>query len=93
MRIAESRLTSQGQISVPADVRRKLGLAPGASISWEELDTGDIVVRRAAKLTIEQVRAQFAHLRPERPVSIEDMEGAVARHLAAKHRRRTKARK
>jgi len=35
-RSASSKLTAQGQISVPAEVRRKLGLAPGSVIEWEE---------------------------------------------------------
>lgn len=87
MRIAESRLTTQGQISVPAEVRKKLGVAPGGAISWEELDTGEIVVRRADKVSFEEVRARFAHLRPARPVSAAEMDAAVSRHLAAKHRR------
>ena len=43
---AQSKLTSQGQVSVPAAVRRQLGLAPGATIEWIE-EGGRIVVRRA----------------------------------------------
>ena len=43
---AQSKLTSQGQVSVPAAVRRQLGLSPGAMLEWVE--EGDrIVVRRA----------------------------------------------
>jgi AbrB family looped-hinge helix DNA binding protein len=93
MRIAQSRLTTQGQISVPAEVRRKLGVAPGGAISWEQLETGEIVVRRADKLTFDEVRARFAHLRPRRPVTPEQMDAAVAEHLAAKHHRSRKGRK
>jgi len=44
----QSKLTSQGQVSVPAAVRRSLGLGPGAVLEWIEED-GRIVVRRAAK--------------------------------------------
>lgn len=43
---AQSKLTSQGQVSVPAAVRRQLGLGPGATLEWVEED-GRIVVRRA----------------------------------------------
>jgi antitoxin PrlF len=91
MRLAVSRLTTQGQISMPAEVRKRLGVAPGASITWEELDNGDIVVRRADRLSFEEVRARFAHLRPGRPVPIEEMKAAVAKHVAAKHARSSKA--
>ena len=41
-----SKLTSQGQVSVPAAVRRQLGLGPGAILEWVEED-GRIIVRRA----------------------------------------------
>ena len=44
---AQSKLTSQGQVSVPAAVRRQLGLGPGATLEWVE-EGGRIVVRRAA---------------------------------------------
>ncbi len=46
MAIAHSKLTAQGQISVPMDVRRKLGISPGSVLEWEE-EGGKIVVRRA----------------------------------------------
>jgi AbrB family looped-hinge helix DNA binding protein len=39
MAIAHSRLTAQGQISVPAPVRRKLGVGPGSTL--ESLEEGE----------------------------------------------------
>src|SRR5690349_5426920 len=36
MALAYSKITAQGQISVPAEVRRKLGLGPGSVLEWEE---------------------------------------------------------
>ncbi len=42
----QSKLTSQGQVSVPAAVRRQLGLGPGATLEWVE-ENGRIIVRRA----------------------------------------------
>ncbi len=36
MRPIESKITSQGQVSVPAAIRRKLSLAPGSRIEWRE---------------------------------------------------------
>lgn len=44
---AQSKLTSQGQVSVPAAVRRRLGLGPGATLEWVEDAGGRVVVRRA----------------------------------------------
>ena len=50
MAIAQSRVTAQGQISVPAEMRRKLGVGPGSVLEWQ--DEGDrIVVRRVGRFT------------------------------------------
>jgi AbrB family looped-hinge helix DNA binding protein len=54
MVIAHSKLTAQGQISVPAEVRRKLGIGPGSILEWDE-DGEKIVVRRAGHYTSEDV--------------------------------------
>jgi antitoxin PrlF len=56
MPIAQSKLTAQGQISVPAEVRKKLGIGPGSVLEWEERDD-EIVVRRAGKHTSSEVHA------------------------------------
>ena len=50
MAIAQSRLTAQGQISVPAAVRRKLGVGPGSTLEWSE-EGETIVVRRVGRFT------------------------------------------
>ncbi len=86
MKVATSRITQQGQISVPVEVRRRLGLAPGSVIEWEaEGDT--IVVRRAGKYSSMDIhQAIFGDRRPK-PVSIEEMDAAVAAHLVEKHAR------
>ncbi|MGN6730352.1 MAG: AbrB/MazE/SpoVT family DNA-binding domain-containing protein, partial [Candidatus Binatia bacterium] len=36
MALAQSKVTAQGQISVPAEVRRKLGIGPGSVLEWDE---------------------------------------------------------
>jgi AbrB family looped-hinge helix DNA binding protein len=84
--IAHSKLTSQGQISVPAEVRRRLGLAPGSVIEWTEED-GRIVVRAAGKNSSEDIhKALFARGAPK-PVRVEDMKRAVAKAIRARHAR------
>ncbi len=52
MKLAQSRITAQGQVSVPAEVRRRLGLVPGSTIEWDEDGTA-VVVRRAGRHTSE----------------------------------------
>ena len=55
----QTKLTSQGQVSVPAPVRRFLGLTPGSTLEWAQ--TGDgMTVRRAARSgTLEVHEALF----------------------------------
>lgn len=48
MAIAKSKVTAQGQISVPAEVRKKLGIGPGSLLEWDE-ENDRIVVRRAGR--------------------------------------------
>lgn len=48
MPLAQSKVTAQGQISVPLEVRRRLGLGPGSVLEWAE-EGGKLVVRRAGK--------------------------------------------
>ena len=55
MAIAQSKLTAQGQISVPSEVRKKLGIGPGSVLEWDE--QGDqIIVRRASRYGWDDVR-------------------------------------
>jgi antitoxin PrlF len=85
--LAESKLTTQGQVSVPAEVRRRLGVVPGESLEWEERESGEIVVRRADRMTFAEIRKKFAHLRPARPATIPEMDEAVEKAVAQEHAR------
>jgi AbrB family looped-hinge helix DNA binding protein len=38
MSSATSKVTSQNQISIPAEVRRRFGIVPGTELVWEERD-------------------------------------------------------
>jgi antitoxin PrlF len=86
MALAYSKLTSQAQISVPAEVRRRLGIGPGAVLEWD-LEDGRIVVRRAGRYSSEDIhRAVFP--RPPKPKTVEEMKEGVRQHFKRKHARR-----
>jgi AbrB family looped-hinge helix DNA binding protein len=88
MAIAQSRLTAQGQISVPAEIRRKLGLAPGSVIEWDE-ESGSIVVRRAGGHTFDEIHRRLFPKGPASPaVTVEEMDEGIRRHMRKKHARR-----
>lgn len=83
---AYSKLTAQGQISVPAEVRRKLELAPGSVLEWHE-EGAHYVVRRATRHTSEDIHlALFA--KPPRPKPLSDLKAGIKRHVKRKHARR-----
>jgi AbrB family looped-hinge helix DNA binding protein len=86
MALALSTLTTQGQISVPAAVRRKLGLGPGSILEWH--DDGDrIVVRRAGRFTSADLhRAAFPEGPPQRQ-TLAALKQGVRRHVSRRHAR------
>jgi AbrB family looped-hinge helix DNA binding protein len=87
MALAHSKVTAQGQISVPADVRRKLGVGPGSVLEWEE--EGDrIVVRRSGRFTSEDIhRAVFAGRAPEAR-TVDEMKEGIRRRARERYARR-----
>jgi AbrB family looped-hinge helix DNA binding protein len=87
MPLAQSRLTAQGQVSVPAEVRKKLGVGPGSILEWEEKND-EVVVRRAGKHTSADVhQALFGAASPGRkgPASVKE---GIRGHMRRKHARR-----
>jgi len=86
MALASSKLTAQGQISVPAEVRRKLGLAPGSVLEWEE--QGDhVLVRRAGKYTSADVHAALFADKPSPSRTLSDLKEGVRDAIRRRHAR------
>lgn len=87
MAIAQSKVTAQGQISVPAEVRRKLGIGPGSVLEWDE-SGGQVVVRRAGRFTSEEIhRALFPDGAPE-PRGLDALKEGIRKHARTRHARR-----
>jgi AbrB family looped-hinge helix DNA binding protein len=86
MSVPQSKVTAQGQISVPSEIRRKLGIGPGSVLEWEQ--EGDrVIVRRAGRYSSEDIhRALFA--KPPRRRTLIELKTALARHVRDKHARR-----
>jgi antitoxin PrlF len=83
--IAHSKLTAQGQISVPAEIRRKLGIGPGSVLEWEE-EGEKIVVRRAGRYTSEDLHRALFPEAPE-PRTLKELDEGVRRYVKARHAR------
>ena len=87
MALAHSKITAQGQISVPAGIRRKLGLGPGSILEWDE-EGDQIVVRRLARLSSEDIhRAVFPAKAPE-PRTLEELREGIRARVRKRYARR-----
>jgi AbrB family looped-hinge helix DNA binding protein len=87
MALAQSKVTAQGQISVPLEVRRKLGIGPGSVLEWEE--EGDaVVVRKAGRYTSEEIHQAIFPQGAPASKRVEEFDKGVRRHMKKKHARR-----
>jgi antitoxin PrlF len=87
MAIAHSKVTAQGQISVPMDVRRKLGIGPGSVLEWEE-DGGKMVVRRAGRFSSEDIHRALFGTKPPKPCSLDELKEGIGQYVRKRHARR-----
>lgn len=74
-----STLSSKGQVTIPLDVRRRLGLDAGDRVEFVELEPGRFAIQPATQ----DVRSLRGLLRkPAQPVSVDDMKAAIRRRGA-----------
>ncbi len=85
MKLAQSRITAQGQISVPAEVRKRLALVAGSVLEWDAED-GRITVKRVGRHSFEDLHAVLFAEKPQ-PRSLEDLKEGIRRHVRARRAR------
>jgi AbrB family looped-hinge helix DNA binding protein len=83
--MATSRVTAQGQISVPAEVRKKLVLGAGSVLEWT-VEGDRAVVRKAERFSSEEIHTAVFSKRPRRR-ALEELKQARAGHVRKKHER------
>lgn len=84
----QTKLTSQGQVSVPAAVRHLLGLTPGATVEW--VQEGDkITVKRAVRSCSSDVHdALFPEGASTQPAkTLKELKQGIAQHMQRRHAR------
>ena len=82
----QTKLTSQGQVSVPAAVRRFLHLMPGSALVWSQ--EGDrILVERATRHTTGDVHtALFAGAPPGTPAkTLGELKRGIQERMKRRH--------
>ena len=85
MALAQSKVTAQGQISVPAEIRKKLGLGPGSVLEWDE-KSGEIIVRTAGRHTSADVHQALFGKETLANVMV-DVKAAIRQHIRQRHAR------
>ena len=86
MAIAHSRVTAQGQISVPAEVRRKLGVGPGSVLEWAEQGS-QVVVRRAGRFSSTDVHDALFPRPGRKPAARVDVKEGIRQYIRKRHAR------
>ncbi|MEE8271030.1 MAG: AbrB/MazE/SpoVT family DNA-binding domain-containing protein [Alphaproteobacteria bacterium] len=73
--MASAKVTSKGQITLPKAIRDALGVGTGDRVEFLVEPDGTVTVVSA---TIDLADLKGCLPRPERPVSLEEMEAAIA---------------
>lgn len=73
--MAASRMSSKGQLTVPASVRNEMGAAEGTRIEFIPLGDGRFEIV-AASSPVQALKGMIK--RPSTPVTVEDMKQAIA---------------
>jgi AbrB family looped-hinge helix DNA binding protein len=74
--VAASRVTAQNQTSVPADVRKRLGIGPGSELRWEI--RGDEAIVTAKRSTLDAIHRITARRKVKRASLAAIRKGIVA---------------
>jgi len=73
--MSAATLTSKGQLTVPKAVRNALGVGPGDRVDFVQMADGNFAVMPATK-SIKRLKGIIP--KPEKPVSLDDMDDAIA---------------
>lgn len=84
MPLSRSKLTSQGQISVPVEVRQRLGIGPGSILEWNKEDD-KIVVRRSGTFSSKDIYEAPLSDQTPRAHTIEQLKEGLKRRFLEKH--------
>jgi len=87
MTIARSKLTGQGQISVPAEVRKRLGIGPGSILEWDEGAADSVVVKRATRFSSEEIHREIFDKKPDRK-QISDFKEGIRERMKKRYAKR-----
>jgi AbrB family looped-hinge helix DNA binding protein len=79
MALAHSKVTAQGQVSVPAKVRQRLGVGPGSVLEWDE-DGDRVIVRKAGRYSSNDIYRVLFSKTPKRR-TLEEMKNGIRQYI------------
>ena len=85
MSTKQSKLTSQGQVSVPASVRQFLSLSPGATMLWVQEGERVWVERAVTHTTTDVHQALFGNSAPKQTADTPDTKQAIRSFMQKRH--------
>ena len=84
----QTTLTSKGQMTLPSAVRTRMGLVAGDHLLVTLQDADTVVLKRPPTAPSPGLRGLLA--RPEKALTLAQMEAGVTSHLKVKHAARQK---
>ncbi len=87
--MSKAAITSKNQLTLPRDVRHGLAVRAGDNVLFEPLEDGSFRVSALRAADWRAVAGSLSHLAAKRNAapSVEEMDAAIGRHVAAEHRR------
>jgi len=69
-----AKITSKGQVTIPLQVRKDMGITAGDRLDFVRMEDGNYAVVPAS-CSVKSLKGILP--RPEKPVSLEDMQAAI----------------
>jgi AbrB family looped-hinge helix DNA binding protein len=57
-----AKMSSKGQVTIPADIRRALNVSQGDTLVWETTSQGQVIVKRVEPLDLDYLAAMSGTL-------------------------------
>ena len=84
---SSATVTSKGQVTVPADIRERLGLKAGDRLDFHLADSGKLTVVATKRRSILESRDDLPRLTLGRPLRQRDIDDAVGDEMVAQEMR------
>lgn len=75
-RMTTATVTTKGQLTLPKEIRTALGVGPGDKVEFVRMEDGNYAVMPATQ-SVKKLKGLIP--KPRKPVSLADMDAAIAR--------------